>query len=110
MESAAVDAGFTAFGRGAFYVPPEGGPRLAVTVIASRDDVAAALDARALTLPRGQFDVRAAEIARPRKGGLIELGAARWRIADEPQAVDPERLIWRLSCALERASAPGAVV
>lgn len=106
--SPAVDAAFSAFGLAAVYVPPQGGPGVAVTVVQSAEDVTGFAGQRRIMAPRGRFELRAAELGRPERGGMLTIGGQVWRVTDEPEQPDPERLLWRLSCALEQASAPGA--
>jgi hypothetical protein len=98
----AVDAAFASFGRAAVYVPPTvpGGPSVAVSVIAAREDMAATPGlAPLVSSGGGLFEVRVSELSGPLKGGTLTLDGVTWTIRETPSCRDPDRLVWTLRCA-----------
>jgi len=92
----AIDALFTDanLGRDATYQPADGDP-FPVRVIARRADAVTAFGDGRLWSETTRFDVRASEVASPRPGDRIVLGAESFVIQGEP-ARDGERLVWTI--------------
>lgn len=98
--SVAIDATFNVFGVAAAYVPPTppGADSVAVTILSRTNDADLSVGLSRARVTAGVFEVRAAEIAEPAKGGTFTIGAAVWKITDAPEAADPDRLVWTLHC------------
>jgi len=93
-ETLAVDAVFAAFGKAATYTPPGGGAATACTVIKdARDREPSGFSGRPI-LQGTVIEVRKSEIAAPAKGGAFVVGAENLVIKSDPEAEDPDRLVW----------------
>ena len=74
---------------------PENGERFTVRVVARRTDALSEFGAARLWSETTRFDVRVAEVANPRPGDRLLLGAERFIVQGEPVR-DRERLVWTL--------------
>jgi hypothetical protein len=91
----AVDATFAAFGIDATYTPAGGAP-VGVRVIAKRPDTIVGFGETRIHAETATFDVRASEVADPRTGDQLTIGAETFVIRGEPERRDPDRLVWTL--------------
>jgi hypothetical protein len=91
----AVDATFAAFGIDAVYTPAGGEP-VSVRVIARRPDAIVGFGDTRIHAESATFEVRASELASPRAGDQLIIGAESFVIQGEPERRDPDRLVWML--------------
>jgi hypothetical protein len=101
LEQIAVDASFAVWGKAATYVPPGGGVPTPCTVIRNvRDREMTGFSGRPIM--RGTIiEVRKSEVGAPARGGVFtfaEDGTA-FAIISDPEAQDPERLVWTCTVA-----------
>lgn len=89
----AIDAVFRAFGRDAVYTPA-GGAAVPVRVLFVRPDVIADIGGTRHFGPAQLVELRAAEIAAPKKGDGIAIDGKSYRL-DQPTQPDDRRLKWR---------------
>ena len=89
----AVDATFAAFGIDATYTPAGGEP-VPVRVIARRPDTIVGFGETRIHAETATFEVRASEVASPRRGDQIMLGDEAFVVQGEPERRDPDRLVW----------------
>lgn len=103
--TAALGAVMGAFGVAAAYTPPSppGAAAMAVTALARREDADLVVGGgRRGRTARGVFEILAADLAAPAKGGrLVLAGGEAWVVTDEPEMADPDRKVWTLRCELE---------
>jgi len=88
----AVDATFAAFGIDATYTPAGGEP-VPVRVIARRPDTIVGFGETRIHAETATFEVRASEVASPRRGDQIMLGDEAFVVQGEPERRDPDRLV-----------------
>jgi hypothetical protein len=90
----AIDALFAdvSIAREVIYTADAGAPVLVRAILRRPDDLTAFGEAR-LWSETTRLDLRAAEVANPRPGDRIEIGAEAYLIQGEPVR-DAERLIW----------------
>jgi hypothetical protein len=101
LEQIAVDASFAVWGKAATYVPPGGGVPTPCTVIRNvRDREMTGLSGRPI-MQGTVIEVRKAEIGAPARGGVFTFAddGAAFAIISDPQAQDPERLVWTCTVA-----------
>jgi hypothetical protein len=91
----AVDATFAAFGIDAVYTPGGGDP-FSVRVIARRRDTIVGFGETRIHAETAIFEVRATEVASPRPGDQLTVGAETFVVQAEPERRDPDRLVWTL--------------
>jgi hypothetical protein len=91
----AVDATFAAFCIDAVYTPAGGEP-VSVRVIARRPDTIVGFAETRIHAETSTFEIRASEVANPRQGDQLALGAETFVIQGEPERRDPDRLVWTL--------------
>jgi hypothetical protein len=91
----AVDATFAAFGIDATYTPAGGDP-VGVRVIAKRSDTIVGFGETRIHAETATFEVRASEVASPRPGDQLSVGAEILVIQGEPERRDADRLVWSL--------------
>ena len=91
----AVDATFAAFGIDALYTPAGGEP-VSVWVIARRADTIVGFGDTRILAETATFEVRASEVATPRPGDQLAVGAETFVVQGEPERGDPDRLVWTL--------------
>lgn len=98
FKGLALDGVFAAFGQVATYDPPDGGDTVAVTVILRAPDVMDGLsEGRQLAVAR-IAEVRVAECAVVKEGGMLIVGGEMLRIKTVTK-MDPSRLVWTLGLA-----------
>jgi hypothetical protein len=95
----AVDATFAAFGIDALYTPAGGDP-IPVRVIARRPDTIVGFGETRIHAETTTFEVRASEVADPRPGDQLSVGAETFVVQGEPDRPDPHRLVWMLDARL----------
>ena len=93
MFQGAVDATFAAFGIDAVYTPAGGDP-VGVRVIARRPDTIIGFGDTRIHAETATFEVRGSEIANPRPGDQLTIGAETFVIQGEPERRDPDQLVW----------------
>jgi hypothetical protein len=91
----AVDTTFAAFGIDAVYAPAGGEP-VSVRVIARRPDTIVSFGETRIHTETVTFEVRASEVAEPRPGDQLTVGAETFIVQGEPERRDPDRLVWTL--------------
>ena len=91
----AVDATFTAFGIDATYTPAGGAP-VGVRVIARRPDTIVGFGETRIHAETATFEVRASEVASPRRSAQFTVGGDIFVVQGEPERRDPDRLVWSL--------------
>jgi hypothetical protein len=91
----AVDATFAAFGIDAVYTQAGGEP-VPVRVIAGRPDTIVGFGETRIHADTATFEVRANDIASPRPGDQLRVGAETFVVQGEPERRDPDRLVWTL--------------
>ncbi len=89
----AVDATFAAFGTDAVYTPAGGDP-IPVRVIARRPDTIVGFGDTRIHAETATFEVRASEVADPRQGDQLTVGAETFIVQGEPERRDPDQLVW----------------
>jgi hypothetical protein len=99
-----VDATFAAFGIDAVYTPAGGDP-VPVKVIARRPDAIAGFGETRIRSETATFEVRASEVASPRPGDQLTVGAETFVVQGEPERRDPDRLVWTLDARPARGHA-----
>ncbi|HRW16407.1 MAG: hypothetical protein U1E40_07025 [Amaricoccus sp.] len=94
--AAAIDALFADpnLGREATYQPADGDP-FPVRVIARRADAVSEFGEARLWSDTTRFDLRVSEVAAPRPGDRLILGAETFVVQGEPVR-DGERLVWTI--------------
>ena len=94
--AAAIDALFADpnLGREATYQPADGDP-FPVRVIARRADAVTEFGEARLWSDTTRFDLRVSEVAAPRPGDRLILGAETFVVQGEPVR-DGERLVWTI--------------
>jgi hypothetical protein len=102
LEQIAVDATFAVWGKAATYVPPGGiGVPTPCTVIRNvRDREMTGFNGRPIM--RGTIiEVRKSEVGTPARGGAFTFAddGASFTIISDPQAQDPDRLVWTCTVA-----------
>ena len=90
-----MDATFAAFGIDAVYTPAGGEP-VPVRVIARRPDAIVGFGDTRIHAETATFEVRASEVASPRQGDQLTVGAESFIVQGEPERRDPDRLVWNL--------------
>jgi hypothetical protein len=90
-----VDATFSAFGIDTVYTPASGDP-IQVRVIARRPDTIVGFGETRIHAETAIFEVRASEVAGPRPGDQLTVGAETFIVQGEPERRDPDRLVWTL--------------
>jgi hypothetical protein len=95
----AVDATFAAFGIEGLYTPAGGEP-VSVRVIARRPDTIIGFGETRIHVETATFELRASEVANPRPGDQLTIGAETFVIQGEPERRDPDRLVWTLDVRL----------
>jgi hypothetical protein len=95
----AVDATFAAFGIEGLYTPAGGEP-VSVRVIARRPDTIIGFGETRIHVETATFELRASEVANPRPGDQLTIGAETFVIQGEPERRDPDRLVWTLDVGL----------
>jgi hypothetical protein len=91
----AVDATFAAFGIDAVYTPAGGEP-VPVRVIARRPDAIVGFGETRIHAETATFELRASEVASPRSGDQLTVGAETFIVQGEPERRDPDRFVWSL--------------
>jgi hypothetical protein len=91
----AVDATLVAFGIDALYTPAGGDP-LPVWLIARRPDTIVGFGETCIHAETATFEVRVSEVANPRPGDQLTVGAETFVVQGEPERRDPDRLVWTL--------------
>ena len=91
----AVDATFAAFGIDAVYTTAGGDP-VPVRVIARRPDTIVGFGETRIHAETATFEARASEVADPRSGDQLTVGAESFIVQGEPERRDPDRLVWSL--------------
>ena len=89
----AVDATFAAFGLDAVYTPAGGDP-VSVRVIARRPDAIVGFGETRIHVETATFELRASEVANPRPGDQLTVGAESFVVQGEPEGRDPDRRVW----------------
>jgi hypothetical protein len=100
IGSVALQSQHAVFGeKAATYTPPgDGQTAIPCTVILSKPDV----DLDSFPGERKVFregivaELRASEIAKPEKGGTLQVGLRTMKILDAPRQDDPDRLTWSM--------------
>jgi hypothetical protein len=101
LEQVAVDASFAVWGKAATYVPPGGGAPVSCIVIRNiRDREMTGFNGRPI-MQGTVIEVRKSEVEAPARGGVFTFadGGAAFAIISDPQAQDPERLVWTCTVA-----------
>jgi hypothetical protein len=96
LEQIAVDASFAVWGKAATYVSPAGGTPTPCTVIRNvRDRQLSNLNGRPI-MQGTVIEVRKSEVGAPARGGIFTFAddGAAFAIISDPEAQDPERLVW----------------
>lgn len=95
--AAALDALFAdpGIGTDATYAP-DGGTPVAIRVVARRADAIATFADARIWSQTVLFDIRVIEVASPRPGDTITIGAESFIVQGEPER-DRERLVWTVS-------------
>jgi hypothetical protein len=91
----AVDATFAAFVIDAIYASAGGEP-VPVPVIARRPDAIVGFGETRIHAETATFELRASEVAGPRPGDQLTVGAETFIVKGEPERRDPDRLVWTL--------------
>jgi hypothetical protein len=91
----AVDATFAAFGIDAVYTPAADDP-VPVRLIVRRPDTIVDFGNTRIRAETATFEVRASEVASPRPGDQLTVGAETFVVQGEPERRDPDRLVWSL--------------
>ena len=91
----AVDGTFAVFGIDAVYTPAGGEPA-PVRVIAGRPDAIVRFGEARIHAETATFELRASEVANPRQGDQLTVGAESFIVQGEPERRDPDRLVWNL--------------
>jgi hypothetical protein len=91
----AVDARFAAFGIDAVYTPAADDP-VPVRLIVRRPDTIVDFGNTRIQAETATFEVRASEVASPRPGDQLTVGAETFVVQGEPERRDPDRLVWSL--------------
>lgn len=95
--AAAVEALFADVNLGtAAIFAPDGGSPISVRVIARQPDRLVAFGDARLASDSTLFDLRVGEVADPRAGDRLDVGAKSYIIFGEPTR-DVERLVWTVS-------------
>jgi hypothetical protein len=92
---------FAAFGVDAVY-PPAGGEPVSVRVIARRPDTIVGFGETRIHAETATFEVRPSDVADPRPGDQLAVGAETLVVRGEPERRDPERLVWTLDVRRSR--------
>lgn len=100
IGSVALQSQHSVFGeKAATYTPPgDGQTPVPCTVILSKPDV----DLDSFAGDRKVFregiiaELRASEIAEPKRGGTLQVGVRSLKILDAPRQDDPDRLTWTM--------------
>jgi hypothetical protein len=78
-----------------FYTLAGGGP-VPVRVIARRPDTIVGFGETRIHPETASFEVRASEVASPRPGDQLTVGAETFVVQGEPERRDPDRFVWSL--------------
>lgn len=100
--SSALEDVYATFGTPARYISPDLVTTACVIVIAGADD-AASLGNVQIVAGQTIVEVRASEIAAPRKGGTFRADIHEFKIVAAPKNEDPDRLVWTCICDLQPA-------
>ncbi|MGD9545037.1 MAG: hypothetical protein AB7F41_14635 [Methylocystis sp.] len=100
--SSALEDVYATFGTSARYVSPDFVTTACVIVIGGADDVASLGNVQIVA---GQtiVEVRASELAAPKKGGTFRADNREFKIVAAPKNEDPDRLVWTCICDLQPA-------
>jgi hypothetical protein len=80
---------------------PAGGAQVRVREITKRLDMVVGLWPHArIHAETATFEVRASEVADPRPGDQLSVGAETFVVQGEPDRPDPHRLVWMLDARL----------
>jgi hypothetical protein len=84
-----------AFGIDAVYTPAGGEP-VPVRLIAKRQDTIVGFGETRIHTETATFELRASEVASPRPGDQLTVGAETFVVQGEPERRDPDQLVWNL--------------
>jgi hypothetical protein len=79
---------------------PAGGGPVSVRVIARRPDTIVGFGETRIHVETATFEVRGSEVASPRPGDQLTVGAETFVVQGEPGRSDPHRLVWTLDVML----------
>jgi hypothetical protein len=90
---------FRRFGRAAIYRPAGGGSTVACTVLVDAADDLATLGQGSFVAGQRIIEVRASEVASPKKGEAFDVGAERFVLVGAPARRDADQLVWTCLCS-----------
>lgn len=91
-----VDRNFFVMGEDATYTPA-GGEAIPIKVMPRRPDEVLDIGESMIVTGTNVFDVQVSAIAAPAEGDTLTYKGTTYIVQGEPQARDPDRLIWTLN-------------
>ena len=78
------------------HYTPAGSEAVSVRVIARRPDTIVGFGGTRIHAETATFELRTSEVASPRPGDQLAVGADTFVVQGEPERRDPDRLVWAI--------------